>query len=98
LKTCEIASQHGLIYTWVDTCYIDKYSSAELSEVINSMFKYYQDAAFCIAFISDLDAASHGIPPTSHFESRFFHCRWLTRGWTLQELIAPHTVLFYDKT
>ncbi|KAF2966381.1 hypothetical protein GQX73_g7178 [Xylaria multiplex] len=95
-KTCEVASQHGLSYAWVDTCCIDKSSSAELSEAINSMFRYYRDAAFCIAFISDLSGFSHVSDLDAHFERQFPYCRWLTRGWTLQELIAPSEVLFYD--
>ncbi|KAI1429066.1 heterokaryon incompatibility protein-domain-containing protein [Xylaria sp. FL1777] len=94
-KTCELAALKGFSYAWIDTCCIDKSSSAELSEAINSMFKYYQDAAFCIAFISDLPTTE---PLDFEFENRFPHCRWLTRGWTLQELIAPTHVLFYDST
>ncbi|KAI1184382.1 heterokaryon incompatibility protein-domain-containing protein [Nemania serpens] len=97
-KTCEIALQYGLSYAWVDTCCIDKSSSAELSEAINSMFKYYQDSAFCIAFISDLPGSSNASTLNADFESLFPRCRWLTRGWTLQELIAPPRVLFYDST
>ncbi|KAI1126974.1 heterokaryon incompatibility protein-domain-containing protein [Nemania abortiva] len=97
-KTCELASQHGLPYAWVDTCCIDKTSSAELSEAINSMFRYYQNAAFCIALISDLPNAPDGSGLAAHFESQFPRCRWLTRGWTLQELIAPPKVLFYDSS
>lgn len=97
-KTCEIALQNGLAYAWVDTCCIDKSSSAELSEAINSMFKYYQDSAFCIALISDLPGSSSTSTLEADFESRFPRCRWLTRGWTLQELIAPPRVLFYDST
>ncbi|KAI1146762.1 heterokaryon incompatibility protein-domain-containing protein [Nemania diffusa] len=97
-KTCEIASQHGLPYAWVDTCCIDKSSSAELSEAINSMFRCYQNAAFCIAFISDLPNSPETTDHNAHFESQFPHCRWLTRGWTLQEMIAPPKVLFYDST
>ncbi|KAJ2980033.1 hypothetical protein NUW58_g7052 [Xylaria curta] len=95
-KTCHLASEKGVSYVWVDTCCIDKSSSAELSEAINSMFRYYQDAAFCIAFISDLPESSNLSNLNADFESQFPHCRWLTRGWTLQELIAPTHVFFYD--
>ncbi|KAK6843698.1 hypothetical protein PG987_004558 [Apiospora arundinis] len=78
--TCQLArDKHGIDYAWVDTCCIDKSSSAELSEAINSMFRYYE-----LSSIWDL-----GLPS-------FSHCRWLTRGWTLQELIAPRIVQFYD--
>ncbi|KAI1173343.1 heterokaryon incompatibility protein-domain-containing protein [Nemania sp. FL0916] len=97
VRTCEIAVQRGLSHAWVDTCCIDKSSSAELSEAINSMFKYYQQAAFCIAFISDLSGSSETIADT-HFVRCFPGCRWLGRGWTLQELIAPSELVFYDAT
>ncbi|KAI3325630.1 heterokaryon incompatibility protein-domain-containing protein [Xylariaceae sp. AK1471] len=97
-KTCELASQEGLSYAWVDTCCIDKFSSAELSEAINSMFKYYQDAAFCITFISDLPRAFDRFGHDLDFWGLFHFCRWLTRGWTLQELVAPSIVMFYDAT
>lgn len=86
-KTCEIArTKYGLNYAWVDTCCIDKSSSAELSEAINSMFKWYQKAELCFAFLPDM-TSDH---PT------FQKSRWFTRGWTLQELIAPRDVMFFD--
>ncbi|KAI0965544.1 heterokaryon incompatibility protein-domain-containing protein [Xylaria arbuscula] len=94
--TCNLAAQNGLSYAWIDTCCIDKSSSAELSEAINSMFKYYQNAAFCVAFISDLPSPSDTTALNRDFESQFPSCRWLTRGWTLQELIASPQVWFYD--
>ncbi|KAH0841934.1 hypothetical protein FOPE_06789 [Fonsecaea pedrosoi] len=87
--TCRIAKADGLKYAWVDTCGIDKSSSAELSEAINSMFKWYRDAHICYAYLSDLENAAD----TSQLQT----CRWFTRGWTLQELIAPQKVRFYDK-
>lgn len=87
-RTCQIALKiGGLKYAWVDTCFIDKTSSAELSEAINSMFKWYQQAAICFAFLEDWEPDQ----PT------FDHCRWWRRGWTLQELIAPRNVLFFDR-
>ncbi|KAH8587748.1 heterokaryon incompatibility protein-domain-containing protein [Bisporella sp. PMI_857] len=87
---CEKALSDGLQYAWVDTCCIDKSSSAELSESINSMFFWYRQAAKCYVFLSDF---KHGSTP----EDQFPRCRWFTRGWTLQELLAPPTVLFYDR-
>jgi hypothetical protein len=87
---CEKALSDGLQYAWVDTCCIDKSSSAELSESINSMFFWYRQAAKCYVFLSDFE---HGSRP----EDQFPRCRWFTRGWTLQELLAPRIVLFYDR-
>lgn len=75
-------------YGWVDTCCIDKSSSAELTEAINSMYTYYSNAAVCIAYLSDVERCAEHI--------RF--SRWITRGWTLQELIAPSRVEFYGSS
>ncbi|KAK0658042.1 heterokaryon incompatibility protein-domain-containing protein [Cercophora newfieldiana] len=89
-NVCEIARRDQLEWIWVDTCCIDKSSSSELTEAINSMFEWYASARICYAFLADLsptDSNNH-IP----------RCRWFTRGWTLQELIAPSTLKFYDKT
>ncbi|KAF4886721.1 Vegetative incompatibility protein HET-E-1 [Colletotrichum fructicola] len=91
-KTCEIARQRGLQYAWVDSCCIDKSSSAELSEAINSMFAWYQHSKVCFAFLSDLPPLNSN--DTS--EEVFRRCRWFTRGWTLQELIAPRNIEFYN--
>ncbi|KAI5926377.1 heterokaryon incompatibility protein-domain-containing protein [Camillea tinctor] len=73
--TCQKARAAGLDWAWIDTCCIDKSSSAELSEAINSMFKWYRGARVCFAILGK--------------------CRWFSRGWTLQELIAPRHVKFY---
>jgi Heterokaryon incompatibility protein (HET) len=90
---CEQALRDGLHYVWVDTCNIDKTSSAELVEAINSMFDWYQGAKLCYTYLDD-------VPEKVDFDiddSMFRNARWFTRGWTLQELIAPRTVLFYGK-
>ena len=89
-RTCEIARQRGLRYAWVDTCCIDKSSSAELSEAINSMFAWYKHAAVCLVFLEDL-------ADNVDFNHGFASCKWPTRGWTLQELIAPQHLEFYDQ-
>jgi hypothetical protein len=93
---CHLAVEHGLNYVWVDTCCIDKSSSAELSEAINSMFNWYRNAVMCFAYIYDLPRLQPGANlagSLAYFET----CKWFTRGWTLQELIAPCDVLFYDE-
>ncbi|EAQ90321.1 hypothetical protein CHGG_02256 [Chaetomium globosum CBS 148.51] len=90
---CALArTRDALDYVWVDTCCIDKTSSAELSEAINSMFAWYRDAAVCYVYLSDLKPGE--------FRDLFRDlpaCRWFTRGWTLQELVAPRKVLFFDR-
>src|SRR5271155_2971591 len=79
------ALDDGLDYFWVDTCCIDKSSSAELSEAINSMYRWYQNAQICYAYLADVIVAEKPRGRGSAFE----RSRWFTRGWTLQELIAP---------
>ncbi|KAH7131753.1 heterokaryon incompatibility protein-domain-containing protein [Dactylonectria estremocensis] len=87
---CRAAKSEGFQYAWIDTCCIDKLSSAELSEAINSMFQWYRDAAICFAYLSDVDSLDD---PASEGSS-FSRSRWFTRGWTLQELLAPTEVAF----
>ncbi|KAI3318437.1 heterokaryon incompatibility protein-domain-containing protein [Xylariaceae sp. AK1471] len=95
IETCKMATTQGYEYVWVDTCCIDKSSSAELTEAINSMYAWYAGSGKCFAYLSDFDPSNHNIPtPNAHFLSS----RWFSRGWTLQELIAPSDVEFYDSS
>ncbi|KAM0255467.1 hypothetical protein ACHAQJ_005767 [Trichoderma viride] len=89
----QLALSRGLNYIWADTCCIDKTSSAELSEAINSMYLWYEQSAECYAFLSDVEPVI--TTDASAFHQSLRHSRWFTRGWTLQELIAPKLVLFY---
>ncbi|KAI1373141.1 HET-domain-containing protein [Hypoxylon crocopeplum] len=128
--TCRVALEHDLRYAWVDTCCIDKSSSAELSEAINSMFAWYKESAICFVFLSDFTSFPNEmlVEIVASFDAResldkqeenFFKdpppltgkeinlrdkarkglgsCRWFSRGWTLQELIAPSRINFYDR-
>jgi hypothetical protein len=93
-QACRLAKSQGLDHVWVDTCCIDKSSSAELSEAINSMFRWYHESVVCYAFLSD-------VPPDESKDldgpySAYRGSRWFTRGWTLQELLAPTNVGFYN--
>ncbi|KAK1707380.1 heterokaryon incompatibility protein-domain-containing protein, partial [Colletotrichum lupini] len=92
---CQLASQDGYTHAWVDTNCIDKRSSAELSEAINSMFAWYQEAAFCYVYLADVSFPDTTI--WSDLEIQLLNSKWFTRGWTLQELIAPRRILFYDQ-
>ncbi|KAF2009503.1 HET-domain-containing protein [Aaosphaeria arxii CBS 175.79] len=94
VKCCEKAAEDGYSYCWVDTCCIDKTSSAELSEAINSMYQYYKNARICYAYLADFDAAFDSLSVMEDYRG-FTKSRWWTRGWTLQELIAPPIVEFY---
>jgi hypothetical protein len=86
------AADDGLQYFWVDTCCIDKSSSAELQEAINSMFRWYRYATKCYVYLSDVWARKHQASDRLSeqiWESAFRSSKWFTRGWTLQELLAP---------
>ncbi|KAH7407328.1 heterokaryon incompatibility protein-domain-containing protein [Cadophora sp. MPI-SDFR-AT-0126] len=90
----------GLRYFWVDTCCIDKSNNNELSEAINSMFRWYQNAARCYVYLSDVLASEceeYGQQSELVWQSAFRASRWFTRGWTLQELLAPVSVEFFTK-
>lgn len=78
LKTCEIARTANIKHVWIDTCCIDKTSSAELSEAINSMFKWYRNAKICYAYLFDL-------PVGCDTRTTIGLCRYWLRGFTLQE-------------
>lgn len=95
LATCKQARRDGLDYAWVDTVCIDKSSSAELSEAINSMYTWYEKATICYVYLSDV-AGSTSTANADTFDS-LRRSRWFTRGWTLQELIAPDNVQFYTR-
>lgn len=93
--TCALARSEGIKYAWVDTCCIDKTSSAELSEAINSMYHWYQEAKICHVALEDFEPKL----PEQHDELKALlgTCRWFTRGWTLQELIAPRHMVFHTR-
>lgn len=92
---CRQASHDGFQYAWVDTCCIDKTSSAELSEAINSMFTWYRNSQACYVYLADVSSRDDA---RLHYKtgSEFRNSRWFKRGWTLQELLAPIRVIFYD--
>jgi len=85
-RTCALAARDGFKYVWIDTCCIDKSSTSELSEAINSMWKWYQRSRICYAFLDDVQTTDD-----------LAAARWFTRGWTLQELLAPTRVIFLNK-
>ncbi|TBU30341.1 HET-domain-containing protein [Dichomitus squalens] len=92
-ESCRVAREAGYRYVWIDSCCIDKTSSSELSESINSMYQWYGRARVCYAFLANVPAGEDPRKPGSAFRSS----RWFRRGWTLQELIAPFSVTFLSK-
>jgi hypothetical protein len=111
-KTCAQAREDGYHYAWVDTCCIDKTNPQELTEAINSMWRWYWDAGVCYAYLADVDGACpelkvkrgvFAIDDISSSEGRDWftklkESRWFKRGWTLQELLAPSNLKFYSST
>ncbi|TVY42671.1 Vegetative incompatibility protein HET-E-1, partial [Lachnellula cervina] len=97
----EQARRDGWKYSWVDTCCIDKSNHSELSEAITSMFRWYHNAAKCYVYLTDVSTndSDHNHdqinPSLPSWQSAFRDSRWFTRGWTLQELIAPLSVEFF---
>ena len=118
-KFCRKARQRQHEWAWIDTCCIDKSSSAELSEAINSMYSWYQNARECFVYLSDVTlskederailADGRDDPDTDNtkgwyrgcspgLKQQFGNSSWFYRGWTLQELLAPKSVFFYDSS
>lgn len=105
---CQQANKDGIDHIWIDSCCIDKASSAELSEAINSMYAWYRIAKVCYVFLEDLprercsfhrrqdDQSMWGLPVMSKLmRASLQTCRWFTRGWTLQELLASPNLRFF---
>ena len=92
-NACDLAHHKGYEWVWIDTCCIDKTSSAQLSEAINSRWKWYADSSICFAHIVDV---TDGNADASHDFPFFRLSEWFRRGWTLQELLAPTMLLFCD--
>ncbi|KAI8965556.1 heterokaryon incompatibility protein-domain-containing protein [Daldinia sp. FL1419] len=130
IDCCQQARQDGYEWVWIDTCCIDQTSSAELSEAINSMYRWYAESDICYAYLSDIrymnmerynvtlcgnesfdsiigsTSPGEGVNPSlesyiavvrRQFTSQLRSSRWFYRGWTLQELIAPRHVEFYNR-
>ncbi|KAI6043174.1 heterokaryon incompatibility protein-domain-containing protein, partial [Pisolithus marmoratus] len=98
LASCERAMSDNFKWLWVDTCCIDKRSSSELSEAINSMYRWYENSTKCYAYLHDVDSPTF---PTEQNSEQFGKFKgwpeWFSRGWTLQELIAARDVQFFNK-
>ncbi|KAF2676051.1 hypothetical protein K458DRAFT_425005 [Lentithecium fluviatile CBS 122367] len=93
----EQARQDGLQHFWIDTCCINKANKAELSQAIQSMFRWYRNAARCYVYLPDVTVATDEEANPPLWESAFRKSKWFTRGWTLQELLAPNTVEFFSR-
>ncbi|KAI6032475.1 heterokaryon incompatibility protein-domain-containing protein [Pisolithus marmoratus] len=97
IKSCELAMKDGYEWVWIDTCCIEKQSSSELSEAINSMYQWYQNAQVCYVYLNNVDVSVFPTELNSKFSKSNSWPEWFVRGWTLQELIAPKQVEFFNK-
>ncbi|KAF5363018.1 hypothetical protein D9758_012654 [Tetrapyrgos nigripes] len=93
VQACVRARNSAFDWIWIDSCCINKESSAELSEAINSMYQYYANAVVCYVYLFDVCGMLHPKNPESNFKKS----KWFRRGWTLQELLAPEFISFFDK-
>lgn len=84
------AARDGLHFSWVDTCCIKKDDTTELQYSINSMFRWYKEAAKCYVLMTDVSTSG------LNWQDAFERSRWFTRGWTLQELLAPSHIEFFS--
>lgn len=98
IKCCQQATEDALEFVWIDTCCINKSNSVELQEAINSMFKWYEMSIECYVYIPDFNHPGLNAQPKEKQSAlqRYMRSRWFTRGWTLQELLAPPSVRFFD--
>lgn len=88
----------GLRHFWIDTCCIKKTDSSELARSLNSMFYWYQRAAICYVYLSDVSSSDViDLPGAFKWTDALARSLWFTRGWTLQELLAPSSVAFFTK-
>ena len=94
---CQQAKKDGYEWVWVDTCCIDKRSSAELSEAINSMYRWYENSRVCYAYLHDVDLSFPTQRNKSRYPNSYGWPEWFSRGWTLQEMIAPRDFQFFNK-
>ena len=92
------AARDELQYFWIDTCCIDRWNNNERSRAINSMFQWYKNATRCYVFLSDVSVSTATEPvQRGDWEASLCASAWFTRGWTLQELIAPVLVEFFSR-
>ena len=94
MNACRKAASRNFDWIWIDTCCIDKTSSAELSEAINSMYRWYESSSICYVHLADV---KDGSKDRKLGYKQFRKSVWFTRGWTLQELIAPGWLVFLDQ-
>ena len=98
LESCEQAKKDGYRWLWVDTCCIDKRSSAELSEAINSMYRWYENSGICYTYLHDVHGSSlPTVPDDMYYHKSNGWPEWFSRGWTLQEMIVPTDVRFFNR-
>ncbi|KAL4063535.1 heterokaryon incompatibility protein-domain-containing protein [Scleroderma yunnanense] len=97
LASCEQAKNDNCEWLWVDTCCIDRQSNAELSEGINSMYRWYENSKVCYAYLHDVPGTLFPAEDDKRYPNFNGWLEWFSHGWTLQELIAPKHVQFFNQ-
>ena len=97
LQSCEQAQKDGYKWLWVNTCCIDRRSSAELSEAINSMYQWYENSEVCYVYLHNVPGSSFPTVPDNWYAKSNNWPKWFSRAWTLQEMIALSNVQFFNK-
>ena len=101
MKTCQETRKLGegsgkrVDFVWIDSICIDKRNAGERDRAIRSMWRFYGDAACCIVWLQDVEWSKNNKP---RVDQAFENARWFSRGWTLQELIAPKIVYFFNRS
>ncbi|KAK7440030.1 hypothetical protein VKT23_017281 [Stygiomarasmius scandens] len=94
---CRKARQDGIRYIWIDTCCIRQGDHGDVAANVTSMYAYYQNAKVCYAYLGDISEEFDSSSSSRSRALRLLWSRWFQRGWTLQELVAPRTVIFFNK-
>jgi hypothetical protein len=95
----EQAAAAKLEYFWIDTCCIDKRNEAEVAYAIRSMYRWYNEAALCVVYLSDMSIRKRKVTHSdiAGWQNSLKRCRWFARGWTLQEMIASKNMEFFAR-
>ncbi|KAI9164067.1 Vegetative incompatibility protein [Paramyrothecium foliicola] len=97
-QACDQARIRNIDYIWIYALCVNAVSSADINEAVVGSFRLIWDAALCIVHLSDLTPLPEGGEAKSleGLDTEISRCRWFTRGWTLQELVAARSVEFFD--
>ena len=97
VESCSLTRKQGLEWLWMDTCCIMRESKTELSEAVNSMYQWYRNSEICFAYLHDVKFPFTTEPDAEMFPTSNGRPKWFSCSWTLQELLAPRVIHFFDQ-